>query len=259
MTDRCDAAARRPHDYSSADTSCEPTREESATSSVSAQQATEREAEARRNAYFASGADEGGRSRNASSDVGAVQMSTRDDPTARIIANARKYDPPIQSDPLGNALVGIAAGGLVAGVEAAVGKVGLAGARGVFLQPMSRTLVKDAVVGEATGGAAFAKGAATGAAGSAAASARNTALIDGAPALAGRLVDATNRPLDPIAVQGTPAGASSESPRTTSSVVGRSSKDGASVPVREPVHTQAPRIPERMPEALSPAEMRVQG
>jgi hypothetical protein len=236
MTDRCDAASRRPRDYSSADTACEPTHEEKASSEVASQQATEREAEARRNAYFASGADEGGRSRRASSDTGALQTATPDDKTARIIANATKYDHPIQDDPVGNALVGIVAGGIIGGIEAGAGKVGLAGARGTFMQPVSRELVKETVVGEATGGAAFAKGAAAGAAKSAVKAVRNAALSE-APTAAKELVDATNRPGE------TPAG--------------RSSPHGASVPVKEPNQSSGPRIPELLPEAVAP--VRIQG
>lgn len=236
MTDRCDPSARRPRDYSSADTQCEPTREESATSEAHAQQATEREAEARRNAYFASGADEGGRSMRASSDTRAVQTSTPDDPTARVIANATKYDHPVQSDPYGNALVGIIAGGVMGGLEAAAGKVGLAGTRGVFLQPMSRELVKGTVVGEATGSAAFAKGVAGGAASSAVKTARNAGLSEaasGAKAVGKLMVEGNDIPVQ-----------SSSEPATPS---GYSSRSGASVPVKEPTQSVAPRIPELLP------------
>jgi hypothetical protein len=107
MTDRCDSIARRPPDYSSTDTRCAPSREEAATASANARQEAEREAEARRNDYFAAGTDEGGRSKRASSDVGALQTSTPDDKTLRVINNAKKYDPPIKSDPLGNAIIGM--------------------------------------------------------------------------------------------------------------------------------------------------------
>lgn len=253
MTERCDSTSRRPRDYSSTEaSSCEPTREEAAGSQVAAQQAAEREAEARRNAYFTSGTDEGGRSKHAASDGSVMASFTADDKNARILANATKYDRPIESDPLGNALVGIAAGGIIGGVEAGVGKVGLAGVRGMFMQPISRELVKDAIVGEASGAAAFAKGAATGAASTAVKAARNAAIFDGVPAAARALVDASNA-----------AGATtSESVRTSSSssspapsVAGQSSKEGASVPVQQPDHSQPPRIP----EVLYPSMLRIDG
>jgi hypothetical protein len=247
MTDRCDSATRRPRDYTSNETSCEPTREESAASRAAAQQETEREAEVRRNAYFASGADEGGRSKNASSDAGALQTSTPDDKNLRVINNATKYDPPIQSDPLGNALIGIAGGGIVGGIEAGVGKVGLAGARGMFLQPMSRELVKGTVVGEATGGVALVRGAAIGAARTGAKSARNAAVVEGGKAAANALVD-TKTPAVPV------SDAQSATPATTS-VAGQSSKNGASVPVSEPNRSEGPRIP----EAWNPPPVRIQG
>jgi hypothetical protein len=238
MTERCDASARRPRDYSSTEAACEPTREEAATSQVEGQQAAEREAEARRNAYFASGTDEGGRSKRASSDLGAMQSSTPDDKNARLIAYYKAHDPHIESDPLGNALVGIAAGGIIGGVEAGVGKVGLAGARGMFLQPASQALVKGVVVGEETGAAAFAKGAAEGAAVTAAKAVRNAALLDGVPALAKNLVEAS----------------AAEKPKAQSSstVAGQSSKSGASVPVAEPTRSEGPRIPEMLPPAMLP-------
>ncbi len=253
MNDRCDAVSARPRDYSTEDASCTPTREESATVSTNARQEAEREAELRRNQYFASGSDEGGRSKRASSDTGAVETSTPDDKILRIINNAKKYDPPIESDPLGNALIGVAAGGIVGGVESGAGKVGLAGARGMFLQPASRALVKGVVVGEDTGGAAVLNGAAAGAAKSAVKSLRNAAILEGAPMVANALISGSAKPTEPQAAPTAPA------PATTSArspgVVGQSSKNGASVPVAEPTHSQGPRIP----EVLGAAPVRIQG
>lgn len=246
MTDRCDLSGTRDRNLSAYEPSCQPTREQAATSENTREQDAAREAEARRDAYIASGTDEGGRSKRASSDASVIASDTKDDKLARVIANARKYDPPIHSDPLGNAIVGIVAGGILGGLEAGAGKVGLAGARGVFLQPMSRELVKQAVVGEATGGAAVATGAAAGAARSAVGALRTAAVVDGVPALAGKLVDATNRPVE------SGAGAPSNE---ASSVAGRSSKGAASVPVEAPNQSQAPRIPELLP----PLPVRIQG
>lgn len=244
MTDSCDATARRPRDYSSSEPSCEPTREETATSQVAAQQAAEREAEARRNAYFASGGDEGGRSAHASSELAPTQRFTPDDKNARIIANSTKYDHPIESDPLGNAIIGIAAGGMIGGVEAGAGKVGLAGVSGRLTPPMSRALVQGTVVGEKTGAAAFARGAARGAVVTAAKKARNAAVI--------ALVDASTADVPASVERHAAAG---PTPVPTNVVAGQSSKDGASVPVPIPSRSEGPRIP----EAWSPSGLRIQG
>lgn len=254
MTDRCDASARRPRDYTSTESSCEPTPEQIATSQVASSQAAEREAEARRNAYFASGTDEGGRSKRASSDAGAMQTFTPDDKNARIIANSTKYDTPIQSDALGNALIGIAGGGIIGGVEAGVGKAGLAGTRGLFVQPTSRALVKGAVVGEATGAAAFTKGAAAGARTTATTTVRDAAVLDGLPA-AVKALQAASAATPAGSTDGGRAAASVGTSKARDAVAGQSSRNGASVPVKEPTASEGPRIP----EVWTPSPVRIQG
>lgn len=234
MTDRCDAATRRPRDYSSNDASCEPTREQAAASSATAQQAADREAEARRDAYIASGADEGGRSMHASSDLGAMQTATPDDKTLRIINNAMKYDPKIESDPLGNALIGIAAGGVFGGIEAGA----------------ARFATQEA--GE------LAKGAAKGAAIAAAKAVRNAAVVEGAKASARGIAEpgaGAGGVAEPMAgARAHDLGAAARS-TATPAIAGQSSRSGASVPVAEPSRSEGPRIP----EALSPAPVRIQG
>jgi hypothetical protein len=237
MTDRCDAADRRPRDYSSQDTSCEPTREETATARIAAQQAADREAEARRDTYIASGSDEGGRSKRASSDVGAVQTSTADDKNLRIINNAKKYDRPIESDPYGNAIIGVAAGGVIGGIRAGAGEIGLAGARGLA----SRELVKGAISGEATGGAAVAKGAAIGVTDSAGSAIRGAARSEALKASARGVADDTPGPR----AAETPASRAATPP-----VAGQSSKSGACVPASEPQRSEGPPIPEAVAAPL---------
>lgn len=221
MTDRCDAAGRRPRDHSATESSCEPRHEETAASQVAKQQAAEHEAEARRDAYFAAGTDEGGRSMAASSDVGAVQTFTPDDELARLVAHTKACDPPIQSDPLGNALIGVLAGGFMGGVQAAAGRVGLEAAGGAFLLPLSKDLVKQRVVGEATGGAAFAMGAASSAARSAVKQARNAALLAAPAELADALELGKQRAAD-----------------------GGARGDASPPPAAEPNRSEGPRIPE---------------
>jgi hypothetical protein len=246
MTDRCDSVSRRPREHSSEETSCAPTREESATASANAQQEAEREAELRRNAYFAAGSDEGGRSKHASSDAGAVQTSTPDDKTLRVINNAKKYDPPLQDDPLGNTLVGIAAGGVFGAAEAGAGKIGLEGARGLA----TKALVKGAIYGEGPGAATLARGAAAGVAASARGSVRDAAIVEAAKASVRGVVYETPATAA-SAGPGRPASMSAAAPP----VAGQSSKNGASVPVAEPLRSEGPRIP----EAISSAPVRIQG
>ncbi len=65
MTDRCDSLSNHRR-----------IAEEKAGAEVAQRQAAEREAEVRRNNYFASGTDEGGSSSRASSDPGRPQTSS---------------------------------------------------------------------------------------------------------------------------------------------------------------------------------------
>lgn len=113
--DGCSDTRRRAENYSSAENACTETREQRETVSEERRQSTEREAEARRNAYFASGTDEGGRSYRASSDASVAAQQCPDDPLARIAKRTEAYDRPLQDDPLGNALAAAAVGGILYG------------------------------------------------------------------------------------------------------------------------------------------------
>ena len=223
MSDKCDGLSNsRVRNYSEA--MCEPSAEEAATKDASAQQGTEREAEARRNAYFASGTDEGGRSSRASSDPGALQTSSKydqSDKNARLAEYYTRFDRPLQDDVAGNALVGAVGAGAVAGVVAAT-KAGASAAIG-----------------------ALAKAAADGAAKSLVTKVRNDTLVG--------VYDASRRGAGlPSSIPEPAVPAPSPSSATE---VGRSSKRGASEIVPEPVRSQAPRIP----EALPPLSVRIQG
>jgi hypothetical protein len=132
MTDRCDGLSTpRRNDYSSTETSCEPSAEQAATADALAQQATEREVEARRNVYFSSATDEGGRSSRASSDPGALQTSSKydqHDKNAQLIAYYTRIDRPLPEDAAGNALVAAVGTAAIAGTRAASSGVDVAGA-----------------------------------------------------------------------------------------------------------------------------------
>lgn len=202
MTDRCDAlSTQRRTDYSSTETSCEPSAEQAAAADAFGQQATEREAEARRNAYFAAGTDEGGRSSRASSDPGALQTASKydqHDKNAQLIAYYTRIDRPLPDDAAGNALVAAVGAAAIGGVRAASSGVDVAGA-------------------------AIAKAVVDAAAKSLAGSVRNESL--------GLAYDASR-----LGVALPPSA-------------------GASETVREPVRTEAPRIPELLP----PLPFRTQG
>jgi hypothetical protein len=221
MTDRCDGLSnQRVRNYSEA--TCEPSAEEAATKEASSQQGTEREAEARRNAYFASGTDEGGRSSRASSDPRALETSSKydqRDKNARLAEYYTRIDRPLQDDVAGNALVGAIGAGAVAGIAAAT-KAGATAAAG-----------------------ALARAAADGAAKSLVTTVRNDALVG--------VYDASRRGVGLPSSITEPAAAAP----STSAEVGRSSKRGASEIVPEPVRSEAPRIP----EALPPLPVRIQG
>ena len=225
MSDICDGSVQRRREYSTTEMGCEPSAEEVAAKAVSGHQATEREAEARRNAYFTSGTDEGGRSVRASSDPGALQTSSRydqRDKNARLAEYTARIDRPLQDDVAGNALVGAIGGGAVAGVGVAAKAVGT------------------------TAGRALAKTAADEAAKSLVKTVRNETI--------GLAYEASRRgvALPPSLTEPTTAGASTPatvgaSTPTNATEVGRSSKRGASEIVPEPVRSEAPRIPEALP------------
>ena len=115
MTDRCESA--RPRPFSASRDSCEPTPEETARKSSEDERRNAAEAESRRNAYLASGADVGGRASRAASDARAYDPWTSDDPKLKDSLRTAAIDPPLQDDVVGNMLVGAAAGGVGAGVR----------------------------------------------------------------------------------------------------------------------------------------------
>jgi len=226
MTDRCDGlSTQRRNDYSPTETSCEPSAEQTATADAFGQQATEREAEARRNAYFAAGTDEGGRSSRASSDPGALQTASKydqHDKNMQLIAYYTRIDRPLPDDAAGNALV------------AAVGAAAIGG-------------VSGASQSGDVAGAAIAKAAVDAAAKSLAGAVRNESL--------GLAYDASRLGVALPPSFGEDPGVSAAPAPSKQEVVGRSSLHGASEIVREPVRTDAPRIPELLP----PSPFRTQG
>lgn len=148
MTRIC-SASRSSGPRESSASSCEPSAEEREAAAVGKEREAEKEAEARRNAYFARGTDEGGRSYRATSDASRILSSNPDDPRAKAAARTAKIDPPLQDDVLGNAIVAAAAGGVLAGGRAAAGEVGLRGLRGTpRLAPLTRPLLKQALTRE---------------------------------------------------------------------------------------------------------------
>ena len=225
MTDRCDSLSNnRRTDYSPSERACEPSGEDKAAAEIAQRQAAEREAEVRRNDYYASGTDEGGRSSHASSDPGKPQTSStydQRDANARIGEYTKRIDPPLQDDPAGNALVGAAAGGLIGGVKAA------------------------SVAGGDAAAGAIAKVAADTAAKGLVKSARNE--------IGRAAIDASRRGLDapePLATPSIPS-----VPAAPASPAGRSSPNATSEAVPEQVQSSGPRIP----EVLSGAPVRIRG
>jgi hypothetical protein len=117
MADRCEGAATtRTRSYSSEEkTSCETPKEDPEQARVR----EEREAAARRDAW-ARGEGERGMSKNATSTYGATPpVSNGPTLQERKAAETKKYDRPLEDDPVGNAIPGLVAGGIVAGAEAA--------------------------------------------------------------------------------------------------------------------------------------------
>jgi hypothetical protein len=250
-TNRCASASRRVQDASVDEAACTPTPEQTEAKAQACRQDTDRAAEERRDAYIASGTDEGGRSARASSDASRIDPWLHDDPQAKAAARTRRIDPPLQDDVLGNALVGVVAGGAGGGIRAAAGKVGMRGAGATIVQatPASTTIrafgsagtkeIAASLSAEATGGAAFARGAAMGMAKTAAGKARDEAVARGASAAADALQIGKSRTAD-----STPPPPSSDAP------AGQSTRRGTSAPATEPNTSTAPRIPEALPEQV---------
>jgi hypothetical protein len=237
MTDRCDGlSTSRRNDYLPAETTCEPSAEQAAAKDAFAQQATEREAAARRDAYFATGTDEGGRSSRASSDPGALQTAShhdRHDLDVQVEAYTARFDHPLPDDAAGNAIIAAIGAAAVGGVRTAGGGVDVAGAAIVkaVVESAAKSLVR-AIRNESLG------------------------LVYDASRLGAALPSSV---VDPAAPAGPAASGGPAAPAPKTQVegpaVGRSSPLGASEIVRTPVRTEAPRIPELLP----PLPFRTQG
>ena len=92
------------------------------TKTIDTERAKEADAETRRNAYFASGTDEGGRSYRASSDAKSWSPMLSDDPKLKASQRTAAIDRPIEDDKLGNGIIGALAGGVLGGVRAVAAK-----------------------------------------------------------------------------------------------------------------------------------------
>jgi hypothetical protein len=119
MPDQCASVTSRSRSYSEPDTSCAPTDEERAAKEVGAQREAEREAEARRNAYFAGNTDEGGQCSRACSDASTYSPMSPEDVRLKDSLRTKRIDPPIVSDPAGNMIIAALGGGLIAGARGA--------------------------------------------------------------------------------------------------------------------------------------------
>lgn len=162
MTDRCTSAtSSRPRTYSTEEASCRPTDEQREVQKVASEQHAEREAEARRNAYYEGGGDEGGRCSRASSDASRWSPMLKDDPQLKDSRRTAAVDKPLESDPYGNAIIGAVAGGIVSGVGAAAAEA-LAPSAGVqpvaqhiavnVAKNVAKSVVKEAVTSTMTPG-----------------------------------------------------------------------------------------------------------
>lgn len=148
MTERCGGAARsRFEEWSPRDEEgCEAASEDA--EAVRAR--CDREAEARQSRWIQSDEGGGGMSRASTSTLGEVPVACaptdaeiRAAVNARAAERTRRLDPPIQSDPIGNAIPALLAGGLLTGLEAlaagagilkSAGAVGKELAKGVALE-----------------------------------------------------------------------------------------------------------------------------
>lgn len=222
MTDRCEGTGRREHDWTPAESACEPSAEQKAAAEEGRSADATREAEARRDAYITGGTDEGGRCRDASSDPSTFEPWSRDSQFLRnqAIYERTKHEPRVESDPWGNAIVSAVAGGVIGGVRAAGGQVGKAGGR------------------------ALAETAAKSTASSLAKTAAKRTAVDMA-----RSADVV-----PVPPRSDASGAPSKGPSTSPSSIGdggQSSPGGASRLAPEPNRSEAPRIPEVLPPTFS--------
>lgn len=239
MTDRCELGVRREQDWSAAETSCEPNAEQKAAAEDGREATATREAEARRDAYIASGADEGGRSRNGTSDASTLQPWSSDNQFLRnrAIYERSKDEPRVESDPYGNAIVAGIAGGALAGIEAASGRAGLQALAGGGAR-MTNAANLEAMQLEARGGEALVRAA--------------------LPSAAKRIAksEALNVAVDLYRSAGDPTVSSKAAPSSNSSAAssigegGETTSTGASRVSPGPNRSEGPRIPEMLPANL---------
>jgi hypothetical protein len=119
MTQACSSlSSTRERSACELETSSTPTAEQAEAGRIAREKADEAEAEARRNAYFASSEHEGGRCRSAMSDAGAYSPET---PAQLKLRDSLRTagEMPLEDDAIGNGLVGAAGAGAAAGLAAA--------------------------------------------------------------------------------------------------------------------------------------------
>lgn len=245
------APRRNEEEIASKETrSCQTSPEQRAEAEEARRQESDRAAEARRDAYLASGTHEGGRSYRASSDASRVETSNPDDVQAKVAARTRRMDPPLQDDVLGNALVGVAAGGLGGAVRSAAGQVGMRGVGGALVKPYSAGTavrigrsaeVAGVLKAEGAAGEAFVKGATN----SVKTGVASKAVTSGTAAVA---KEGVHQLVDRNALHAPTASTPDAAPATAA---GRSSPKAASEAAPEPTQSTSPRIPEALPQQVS--------
>lgn len=244
MTERCSGATRsRFEEWSEREEGCDAPKEDG----EAVRKRCDREAEARQSRWIQSDEGAGGMSRAAMSTLGEAPVACaptdaeiRAAVNARAAERTRRIDPPIQSDPIGNALPGLLVGGLLGGLRAAAAGAGIfksAGAAGKEVAEGVAVEVADHGVRRVAQKHAdpHKEGRAAGAVGGA----RTGEATRGAPG-------------EPCTPHPSP---SAEAHRVDPGVAGRSSPKGASETVPEPNKSEAPplrgqdRVPYRPGEA----------
>lgn len=141
MTERCEATTRRAY----SEGICEPTPEEAARAENERERNAAAEAARRRDAYFAANTDEGGRTKDASSDTGAYAPFSPEDLELKDSLRTKAIDKPLEEDVVGNMIVAAAAGGLMAGVRAGAVTGSLSEAVSAASDQAAKGLVKRTV------------------------------------------------------------------------------------------------------------------
>lgn len=115
----CTSTAKREANYSADEAACTASPEQLAAREELGRQDADRAAEQRRDAYLASGTHVGGETSAKGTSRLAGPNQTPDNPALRASLRTKAIDHPLQDDPLGNAIVGILAGGVANGIRAA--------------------------------------------------------------------------------------------------------------------------------------------